>query len=269
MSPTHTYATDGVFDVTLIVTDDAGVNSVSATTTATIALAGNQPPVADPNGPYTGTEGVPVSFDGTGSVDPDGTIVAYDWDFGDGTVLLNAGPTPTHTYATAGLYNVTLTVTDDAGVSDSAGTTATIELVVDGADVFLTRLQVPNRVNARKGRTVSRNITARGDGDTITQDATVVLSVDTPAGVEVVVTPEAVTETVSPGRPMTRFRFNADITCTAPVNGVLTWTATIDAAQNGDPTNDTLEGTTQVRCSGGRSDDDKDDEDDEDDEDDD
>ena len=258
VNPAYTYAGDGVFDVTLTVTDDAGATSAPVTTTATIALAGNQPPVADPNGPYTGTEGVPVSFDGTGSMDPDGTIVAYDWDFGDGTVLPNAGPTPTHTYATTGLYNVTLTVTDDAGVSDSAGTTSTIEPVVHGADVLLTRLQVPNRVNARKGRTVSRNITARGDGDTITQDAMVVLSVDTPAGVEVVVTPEAVTETVSPGRPTTRFRFNADVTCTARVNGVLTWTASIDAAQNDDPTNDTLEGTTQVRCSGGRSDDDHD-----------
>mgnify|MGYP001811921989 FL=1 len=211
-------AGDGVFDVTLTVTDDAGATSAPVTTMATIAL-GNQPPEADPNGPYTGTEGVPLSFDGTGSTDPDGTIVAYEWDFGDGTVIPNAGPTPTHTYSAAGVYHVALTVTDDAGVSDSAGTTATIETVVDGADVFLTRLQVPNRVNAKTGRTVSRNITARGDGDTITQGATVVLSVDTPAGIEVVVTPEVVTETVSPSRPTTRFRFNADVTCTARVNG--------------------------------------------------
>jgi PKD repeat protein len=57
--------------------------------------AGNQPPVADPNGPYNGTVGIPVVFDGTGSSDPDGTIVAWDWDFGDGNV--GTGETPTHT----------------------------------------------------------------------------------------------------------------------------------------------------------------------------
>ena len=125
VSPTHIYATDDVFTVTLTVTDDVGAPSAPVDTTATVAL-GNQPPVADPNGPYTGTEGVPVSFDGTGSLDPDGIIVAYDWDFGDGTVVLDAGPTPTHSYAAPGLYNVTLTVTDDAGASDSAATTADI-----------------------------------------------------------------------------------------------------------------------------------------------
>ena len=67
-----------------------------------------------------------MTFDGSGSSDPDGTIMSYDWDFGDGTVVLDAGPTPTHAYAAVGLYNVTLTVTDDAGTSDSDMTTADI-----------------------------------------------------------------------------------------------------------------------------------------------
>ena len=82
------------------------------------------PPIADPNGPYTSTVGQPVQFDGTGSTDPDGTIVAYDWDYGDGNA--GSGATPTHTYAAAGLYTVTLTVTDDEGATDSATTNATI-----------------------------------------------------------------------------------------------------------------------------------------------
>ncbi|UCE88824.1 MAG: PKD domain-containing protein [Pseudomonadota bacterium] len=121
-TPTHTYLVDGTFDVTLTVTDDAGDTGMDATTAA-IAL-GNQPPVADPNGPYTGTVGVAVTFDGTASNDPDGTIASYSWDFGDGNV--GNGPTPTHTYAAANTYNVTLMVTDDAGATDSAGTTADI-----------------------------------------------------------------------------------------------------------------------------------------------
>ena len=52
-------------------------------------------------------------FDGTGSSDPDGVIVAYDWDFGDGNI--GSGPNPSHTYAADGIYTVSLAVADDAG----------------------------------------------------------------------------------------------------------------------------------------------------------
>ena len=84
----------------------------------------NQAPVADPNGPYSGIAGVALSFDGSGSSD-DGTIVAYSWDFGDGTGL-GTGVNPTHTYGTPGTYTVSLTVTDDGGLTDTATTTVTI-----------------------------------------------------------------------------------------------------------------------------------------------
>jgi DNA-binding beta-propeller fold protein YncE len=61
--------------------------------------------------------GSPSAFDGSGSTDSDGTVVRYDWSFGDGTSAADAGPNPTHVYATSGDYTVTLTVTDDAGCS--------------------------------------------------------------------------------------------------------------------------------------------------------
>jgi len=89
----------------------------------------NEPPVADPNGPYSGTVGSPVSFDGSGSSDPDGTIVAYDWDFGDGNT--GAGVKPSHRYVAAGTYTVSLTVTDNDGASDTATSTATIDPVAN------------------------------------------------------------------------------------------------------------------------------------------
>jgi DNA-binding beta-propeller fold protein YncE len=57
------------------------------------------------------------SFDGSASSDFDGTVVRYDWNFGDGTTLANGGAHSTHTYTTPGTYTVTLTVTDDAGCS--------------------------------------------------------------------------------------------------------------------------------------------------------
>jgi PKD repeat protein len=84
----------------------------------------NEPPVADPNGPYAALVGETVTFDGSASSDSDGTIVAYDWDFGDGNT--GTGVSPTNAYAAPGTYTVTLTVTDDAGATDTASTTATI-----------------------------------------------------------------------------------------------------------------------------------------------
>lgn len=81
-----------------------------------VAIVPDQGPSAD----FTDTPaqaGSPSTFDGSGSTDPDGTVARYDWDFGDGMLLLNGGPTPSHTYAAGGNYDVTLIVTDNEGCS--------------------------------------------------------------------------------------------------------------------------------------------------------
>jgi len=56
---------------------------------------------------------VSVSFDGTASFDPDGTIVGYAWDFGDGST--GSGAAPSHSYSVAGIYTARLNVTDNSG----------------------------------------------------------------------------------------------------------------------------------------------------------
>jgi PKD repeat protein len=66
-----------------------------------------------------------VYFDGSGSYDPDGEIVSYDWDFGDGAT--GSGDTVSHTFTAAGEYTVTLTVTDDQG----AAVSETVEISAD------------------------------------------------------------------------------------------------------------------------------------------
>ncbi|MDJ0349981.1 PKD domain-containing protein [Cryobacterium sp. PH29-G1] len=63
-----------------------------------------------------------LSADASGSADSDGTITSYAWNFGDGVVA--TGVTATHSYASAGSYPVTLTVTDNSGASTA--TTRTI-----------------------------------------------------------------------------------------------------------------------------------------------
>ena len=63
------------------------------------------------------TAGTPVQFDASSASDVDGTIVRYDWDFGDGQTAPDGGPTPTHVYVEPGTYIVTLVVTDNEGAS--------------------------------------------------------------------------------------------------------------------------------------------------------
>jgi chitinase len=125
VSPSHTYATAGSYTVSLTVTDDAGATA-TATATATIEAVPNELPTADAGGPYSGTEGVAVSFDGSGSSDPEGTDLTYNWDFGDGST--GSGVSVLHNYNEAGSYIVTLTVIDEGGASDSETTSASIQL---------------------------------------------------------------------------------------------------------------------------------------------
>ena len=56
-------------------------------------------------------------FDGGGSTDPNGAIVNYSWQFGDGTT--GTGAAPSHTYSTGGHYVVTLTITDQEGLTST------------------------------------------------------------------------------------------------------------------------------------------------------
>ena len=75
---------------------------------------GNEPPTAS----FTfECNDLTCDFDGSDSFDSDGTIVRYDWDFGDGNT--GSGATVSHTYAAKGAYSVILTVTDDDGATDS------------------------------------------------------------------------------------------------------------------------------------------------------
>jgi DNA-binding beta-propeller fold protein YncE len=81
-----------------------------------VVVSPNQAPLAS-FAATPGDAGSPTRFDASGAGDPDGTIVRYDWDFGDGTQLLDGGPNPTHVYTQPGIYTVTLVVTDNEGAS--------------------------------------------------------------------------------------------------------------------------------------------------------
>ena len=104
---------------------DNGSPSLSDTKSFSITVnETNRAPVANAGGPYTGSVGTAISFNGSGSSDPDGDALTYAWTFGDAST--GSGATPSHAYAATGTYTVSLTVTDPGLLTGTASTTATI-----------------------------------------------------------------------------------------------------------------------------------------------
>ena len=136
---TFTYTGDGgvgTDTITASFVDSDGATQVSRPVQKTWERPPNEPPVANANGPYSEDEGSPVSFDGTGSSDPDpGDTLTYAWDFGDSGS--GSGATPSHTYADNGLYTVCLTVSDGVAPPVTDCTTADIANVAPTPDAGL------------------------------------------------------------------------------------------------------------------------------------
>lgn len=83
----------------------------------------NRAPIADAGGPYSTFVGGSVTFDGSGSSDPDGLPLTYTWAFGDGES--GTGVAPIHVYGATGSFGVALTVSDGA-LSDIATAVVTV-----------------------------------------------------------------------------------------------------------------------------------------------
>lgn len=121
-SPQHTYERGGRYTVELTVTDRKGAK---ASTRVTFSLNQEPMPFATaklPDSPdsvpskyLSGDPPLTVQFNSAASKDPDGTIIEYIWDFGDGAQSTEHNPS--HTYSEPGIYEVTLTVTDDHGAT--------------------------------------------------------------------------------------------------------------------------------------------------------
>ncbi len=87
----------------------------------------DQPPVANAGGPYIAQSGEVVQLNASGSFDPNGTIVSYSWNFGDGTS--GSGPIVNHQYSASGVYSVTLSVSDNSGSTVSSLGSVTVDSV--------------------------------------------------------------------------------------------------------------------------------------------
>ncbi len=120
-NPSHTYAAPGRYDVRLVATDNDGADD-DLTRTAEPST----PPPPRQNAPPSAEFDVQcqelrcVFVDR--SSDSDGTVVSWQWSFGDGAT--SSERNPAHTYAAAGRYAVRLVVTDDDGAEDDRTRTA-------------------------------------------------------------------------------------------------------------------------------------------------
>jgi PKD repeat protein/uncharacterized protein YraI len=124
----HAYVAVGSYKVTLTVTDNGGMTA-KAELIVQINESVNQPPQAIINGPASGRIGEELCFSGDGSTDPDGEIVDYSWEFGDGAT--GNGLNVSHSYNAAGSYEVTLVVTDNRGSNARASLTVQIDKPVE------------------------------------------------------------------------------------------------------------------------------------------
>lgn len=130
-NPSHRYEESGTYQVNLTVIDNNGTKGwvVKPVTVQ------NRPPTADA-GPDQTVNTSQVSFDGTGSQDPDGFIDTYKWTFDDGTSP-GHGALTDHTYAEDGNYTVTLNVTDNNGDYDTDICNVTVDTTPPTTNISL------------------------------------------------------------------------------------------------------------------------------------
>ncbi|MGB2982310.1 MAG: PKD domain-containing protein [Candidatus Bipolaricaulia bacterium] len=107
----HEFVGKGPISVRLVVTDALGQQAVAE---GVVQLLNRLPSARFTCLPSQPSTHLPIHFDASGSSDPDGEIVAYHWDFGDGST--DEGPSVVHAFETPDTtYRVVLTVTDDTG----------------------------------------------------------------------------------------------------------------------------------------------------------
>lgn len=134
-NPSHTFATAGTYDVKLIVTTDKGCAGAEVTKQVVI----NASPVAAFTPPQACTSDQAAPFTDNSSV-PNGTIVAWDWNFGDpssGSANTSSVQNPTHWFTVMGNYTITLIVTSDKGCKDTVQQTIHVNGSVLNADFIV------------------------------------------------------------------------------------------------------------------------------------
>ncbi len=140
----HTYTEEGTYIVTLTVIDES--SRIGVAKKEVDILYRNQAPVASLEATYGGVgQQVKVNsiafFDGGASSDPDGDVLEFEWDFGDGgkSTLLR----PNHEYTSTGNYTVTLKVTDPSNESSTAETWVLVNIRTYNVEFVQNEITIP------------------------------------------------------------------------------------------------------------------------------
>ncbi len=153
-----TFSNVGTYTITLVVKDDSGVSD-TVLKTVTVTAKPVIPVAHLTVSPTNGEAPLTVSLNGSGSTDADGTIVEYAWTTSDGQQAFGANTQMTFNHA--GTYSITLTVTDNDGVTDTAkdGVTVTAKPVAPVAHLGI------SPKNGEAPLTVSLNGSGSTDAD--------------------------------------------------------------------------------------------------------
>ena len=130
-NPEHIYASAGKYLVILTVTDSGGLQA-SGSKEITVLPPGNNPPIANFSYSQQNRKLV-IDFTDT-STDSDGAITTWNWDFGDNSfdIIQN----PSHSYLSAGTYQVSVTVTDNGGKTNSITKNVVVNPLVNQSPII-------------------------------------------------------------------------------------------------------------------------------------
>jgi PKD repeat protein len=156
----HTYTAPGNYTVTVRVIDGNG-NDDTATRTIRVRERNDPPEPSLSVGTRTATVGESVSFDASGSTDPDGSIRRYVWRLDSGATVV--GETFTFAFSRPGRHDVTLVVVDDDG--DRTTTTATVVVVRE------TDTRTPTQTPTGTSTPTTTDVTPTSTAETTTDDS--------------------------------------------------------------------------------------------------
>lgn len=139
---------------------------------ATVPVPAGQPPLVTLAAtPTSGTVPFTVNFSSAGSSDPDGSIVAYEWNFGDGSATAS-GASASHVYSTAGTYNAALKITDNTGLTTSKAVTITAKAAVTLVPMGVGDIAM-SLSTSRRNASASAAVTVRDSSGALITGATV------------------------------------------------------------------------------------------------
>ena len=143
VTTTHSFAVAKVFHVKLTLTDNAGLMSTK-TVDVTVSVP-DQPPTLTLTGPTSATAGTATTIS-LSSSDPDGTVSTVKVDWGDGNIdtVATSATSASHNYSAPGSYTITVTVTDNSGITTQKTTTVTVAAAGGGLPGgILTLIAIP------------------------------------------------------------------------------------------------------------------------------